>query len=62
MITKNSENFSNVELPLYDKYPKYKYSENFFLVNGNLLNKGKTLEENHIKNNDTITLMINNCD
>ena len=47
---------------LYEKYPKYVESENFFLVNGNRINKYKTLQENKINNNDVITLEINNFD
>ena len=41
---------------LYEKYPKYKDTENYFLVNGKKLNRNRTLEENNIKNNDKIIL------
>ena len=37
-------------------------TNNYFLVGGNRLHKNKTLEENSIKNNDVITLVINNFD
>ncbi len=47
---------------LYEKYPKYTDTENFFVVGGNKINRNKTLEENNIKNNDIITLIINNLD
>ena len=47
---------------LYDKYPKYIEFENYFLVNGNRINKQKTLEQNKIKNNDILTLQMNNFD
>ena len=47
---------------LYDKYPKYLESENYFLVNAIKINKQKTLEQNKIKNNDVLTLQINNFD
>ena len=47
---------------LYDKYPKYLESENYFLVNAKKINKQKTLEQNKIKNNDVLTLQINNFD
>ena len=47
---------------IYEKYPKYTEGENFFIVNGTKINRGKTLEENNIKNNDIITLMVNNLD
>jgi len=62
IITKNSDDFSKIEKILYDKYPKYKDSENSFLANGNKINKDRTLEENKIRNNDILTLEINNFD
>ena len=62
VIAKNTDNFSNIEKMLYDKYPKYIEFENYFLVNGNKINKHKTLEQNKIKNNDILTLGINNFD
>ena len=61
-ITKNTDYFSKIEQILYEKYPKYRDSENYFLVNGTKINKNKTLEENKIKNNDVLTLEINNFD
>jgi len=60
IITKNSDEFSKIEKLLYDKYPKYKDSENYFLVNGNKINKHRTFEENKIRNNDILSLEINN--
>ena len=62
IIIKNSDKFSKIENILYDKYPKYKDSENYFLVNGNKINKYRTFEENKIRNNDVLTLEINNFD
>ena len=47
---------------LYEKYPKYIETENFFVVCGNKINKHKTLEQNNINNNDIIILKINNLD
>ena len=44
---------------IYAKYPRYAEEEIFFIVNGNKINRGKTLEQNKIKNNDVITLMLN---
>ena len=38
-MVKNTENFEKLEASLYQKYPKYKDTENYFLVNGNKLNK-----------------------
>ena len=62
MITKNTENFSKLEITLYQKYPRYLDSENYFIVNGTKINRNRTLEQNKIKNNDVITLLINNFD
>ena len=62
IIIKNTEIFSKIEIMLYNKYPKYTETENYFLVGGNRINRHKTLEKNNIKNNDIITLYINNFD
>ena len=62
IIIKNTELFSKIETMLYNKYPKYTDTENYFLVSGKKVNKHKTLEKNNIKNNDIITLYINNFD
>ena len=62
VITKNTDDFTNIEKILYKKYPKYKDSENYFLVNGNKINRHRTLEENKIRNNDILTLEIDNFD
>ena len=62
VIAKNTDDFSFVEKILYDNYPAYKKFENYFIVNGNKINKNITLEENKIKNNDILTLVINNFD
>ena len=62
IIAKNTEIFSKIEHILYEKYPKYIESENYFLVHGSKLNRHKTLKENKINNNDVITLEVNNLD
>ena len=62
IITKNTDEFSKIEKILYDKYPQYKDSDNYFLVNRSIINRNRTLEENKIKNNDLLTLEINNFD
>ena len=56
IICKNNDNFSRLEKVLYDEYPEYKETENYFIVNGKKINRFKTLEENNIKNNSVITL------
>ena len=55
---KNIDNFSKVESLLYEKYPSYKDTENYFIVNGNKINRHRTVAENKIKNNDILTLGV----
>ena len=54
LICKNTQIFNQVEILLYKIYPEYKETENFFIVNGNKINRFKSLEENKIKNSDII--------
>ena len=56
LICKNTDVFSTVENLLYKQYPEYKESENYFLLDGNKINRYKTLDENKIKNSSIITL------
>jgi len=58
IIIKNTEHFSKVEQILYEKNHNME-ADYFFLVNGNKINRMKTLEENKIKNNDILTLVMN---
>ena len=59
LIAKNSDEFSKLEKILYDNYPKYKDTENYFLVGGKKINRNITLMENEVKDEDVITLGIN---
>ena len=56
IICKNTDQFTRIERLLYDEYPEYLDSENYFIVNGNRINRHKTLEENNIGNGNIITL------
>ena len=56
IICKNTEKFIRLEEKLYNDYPEYSDSDSFFTVNGKLINKFKTLEENQIHNSDIIIL------
>ena len=58
IVAKNTDNFAKLETSLYEKYPNYKDTENYFLVNGKKLNRHRTLEENKIKDNDILTLGV----
>ena len=57
LICKNTQKFAYVEQELYDIFPEYKETENFFLLNGEKINRNKTIEENNIKFSDKI--MVN---
>ena len=57
-ICKNTDRFNSIENMLYDKYPEYLDSENYFTVNGIKINKARTMEENKIKYSDIIILNI----
>ena len=56
IICKNTTSFNRIEEKIYKDYPEYLEIENYFLVNGNKINKYKTMEENKIKNSDIIVL------
>ena len=43
IICKSSEKFNYIENRLYEHYPDFQEKENFFTVNGNKVNKSKTL-------------------
>ena len=59
IICKNTEKFIKLEEKLYNDYPEYSESDNYFMVNGNRISKFKTLDENKIKNSDIIILNKN---
>ena len=56
VICKDSDIFCNIEQKLYEKYPEYTEKENYFMANGRLVKRFKSLKENGIKNNDVIVL------
>ena len=53
---KNTDIFASLEEQLYENYPEYKETNNFFTCNGKVINRFKSLEENRIKNSDKILL------
>ena len=59
MACKTSDLFVRLEERLYHDFPKYRNYETFFMVNARRIFRFKTLEENKIKNNDIISLFIN---
>jgi hypothetical protein len=58
VVAKNSDKFIIIENKIYEKYPIFKETINFFIVGGKKINKYHTLKENNINNNDVIILNI----
>jgi hypothetical protein len=58
-ICKSTDLFEKLEEKLFKDYPKYTKDKTFFLANGSRIETSKTLEENKIKNNNIISLFIN---
>ena len=59
IICKNTEKFIKLEEKLYKDYPEYSKFDNYFMVNGNKVDKTKTLDENKIRNSDIIIIIKN---
>ena len=59
IVCSKMDEFVKIEELIYEKYPKFKETENYFLCNGAKINRFKALVENRIHNNDIITLF---CD
>ena len=55
---KKSELFVRLEEKLYESYPEYKETNNYFICNGVEVKRFKSLEENGIKESDKIYLNI----
>ena len=59
MACKSKDLFIRLEEKLYNDFPKYRNYETFYMVNARRIFRFKTLEENNIKNNDIISLFVN---
>ena len=56
-----SDEFSSVEDKLYEKYPELRNKKGLmFIANGNIIKRTKTIEENMLKNRNTIIALYNN--
>ena len=55
---KNTDIFVKLEEKLYNEYPEYKDINTYYTVNGNIIKRFKSLEENKIKSSDKIILNI----
>jgi hypothetical protein len=53
---KKTDIFSNIEKKLYKEYPILKKKKIYFIVNGKVVNKSYTFEQNKIKSGDTILI------
>ena len=54
---KTTTTFVKIEEKLYEEYPEYKETENYFLVNGNRVKRFKSIKENRIKNGKPVILI-----
>ena len=52
-----TDTFAEVEEKLYQKYEEYREMNNNFTVNGNIVLRFKTINDNHIKDGDKIQLI-----
>ena len=55
---KNTDTFVKIEEKIYNEYPEYKDYNTYLTINGNVINRLKTLEENGIKDGNTIIVNI----
>ena len=56
IICKNTDKFSTLEAKLYEKFPQYGETDNYFIAKGNIVIGHKTLEDNNIKDSDIVVL------
>ena len=54
----NFEVFAEVEEKLYQKFPQYRETNNCFFSNGTQILRFKTIEENKLKNDKTVILVV----
>ena len=57
IICKSTDKFFKLEEILYEKYEKYKNTENYFIVNGKRINRFLDLDANSIKDGNIIQLL-----
>jgi len=53
---KNTDTFVKIEEKIYNEYPKYKDYNTFLTVNGNVIKRFKTFEENGIEDGNIIVV------
>ena len=58
MACKNTDIIARLEEKLYNEYPKYKEYNTYLTVNGNIIKRFKSIDENGIKNGNSIIVNI----
>ena len=53
----NEDLFVDIEKKLYEQYPKYCETENFFMIDGKKIARFKTIKENNIKSGFPVLLI-----
>ena len=61
IICKKTDLFNSIENKLYDIYPQYREYENKFYVNGNKINRAKTISGNNIKYSDIVMVITSDA-
>ena len=56
IICKSTDVFNQLENKLYAEFPMMKEIQSYFIVNGKIIEKYKSLKENGIKDNDVIIM------
>ena len=56
VIGNKSDKFYTIEEKLYIEHPELMETDIFFMVNGGKINRFKTIQDNHLKNNDKIII------
>ena len=59
---KNTTPFIKVEEKLYEEYPEFKETENYYIFNGTKIKRFKTIEENKITKGSKIILCPENAE
>ena len=58
MACKNTDKIARLTEKLYNKYPKYKDYNTYLTVNGNVIKRFKSLDENGIKDGNSIIINV----
>ena len=56
MAFKKTDIFAKAEKKLYKEYPELEYKQIYFIVNGNIVEKSLTFEQNRIRSGNTILI------